>query len=75
MAIDPKSTVPLVGASGAIAAVLGAYIVLFPGARILSLVFLGFFYQLLEVPARDPAGVLVRRSSWSAGSARSGRER
>jgi membrane associated rhomboid family serine protease len=49
--IDPQSTVPLVGASGAIAAALGAYIVLFPGARILSLVFLGFFYQLLEVPA------------------------
>ena len=42
---------PLVGASGAIAAALGAYIVLFPGSRILSLVFLGFFYQLLEVPA------------------------
>ena len=51
VAIDPDSTVPLVGASGAIAAALGAYIVLFPGARILSLVFLGFFYQLLEVPA------------------------
>ena len=49
--IDPESTIPLVGASGAIAAALGAYIVLFPGARILSLVFLGFFYQLLEVPA------------------------
>jgi len=49
--IDPHSEVPLVGASGAIAAALGAYIVLFPGARILSLVFLGFFYQLLEVPA------------------------
>ena len=49
--IDPHSTVPLVGASGAIAAALGAYIVLFPRARILSLVFLGFFYQLLEVPA------------------------
>jgi len=49
--IDPHSPVPLVGASGAIAAALGAYIVLFPGARILSLVFLGFFYQLLEVPA------------------------
>ena len=48
---DPTSGVPLVGASGAIAAVLGAYLVLFPGARILSLVFLGFFYQLLEVPA------------------------
>jgi membrane associated rhomboid family serine protease len=51
VAIDPQSDVPLVGASGAIAAALGAYIVLFPGARILSLVFLGFFYQLLEVPA------------------------
>ena len=51
VAIDPRSTIPLVGASGAIAAALGAYIVLFPGARILSLVFLGFFYQLLEVPA------------------------
>jgi len=49
--IDPTSSNPLVGASGAIAAALGAYIVLFPGARILSLVFLGFFYQLLEVPA------------------------
>ena len=51
VAIDPRSTQPLVGASGAIAAALGAYIVLFPGARILSLVFLGFFYQLLNVPA------------------------
>jgi membrane associated rhomboid family serine protease len=49
--IAPQSDIPLVGASGAIAAALGAYIVLFPGARILSLVFLGFFYQLLEVPA------------------------
>ncbi len=49
--IDPRSTIPLVGASGAIAAALGAYLVLFPGARILSLVFLGFFYQLIEVPA------------------------
>jgi membrane associated rhomboid family serine protease len=49
--IDPTSEAPLVGASGAIAAALGVYFVLFPGARILSLVFLGFFYQLLEVPA------------------------
>ncbi len=49
--IDPTSRVPLVGASGAIAAALGAYLVLYPGARILSLVFLGFFYQLIEVPA------------------------
>jgi membrane associated rhomboid family serine protease len=51
VAIDPTSQVPMVGASGAISAILGAYIVLWPGARILSLVFLGFFYQLIEVPA------------------------
>jgi rhomboid family protein len=51
VAIDPDSTVPLIGASGAIAATLGAYIVLFPGARITTLVFLGFFYQLIDVPA------------------------
>lgn len=49
--IDPTSDIPLVGASGAIAATLGAYIVLYPRARILTLVFLVFFYQLLEVPA------------------------
>jgi membrane associated rhomboid family serine protease len=46
VAIDPT-----IGASGAIAAVLGAYFVLFPRARVTSLVFLGFFYQLIDVPA------------------------
>jgi len=48
---SPASTEPMIGASGAISAVLGAYLVLFPRARIQSLVFLGFFYQLLLVPA------------------------
>ena len=51
VAIEPASEVPMIGASGAVSAVLGAYLVLFPRARILSLVFLGFFYQLIEVPA------------------------
>jgi membrane associated rhomboid family serine protease len=51
VAIDPTSDVPMVGASGAIAATLGAYLVLYPRARITSLVFLGFFYQLIDVPA------------------------
>ncbi len=51
VAIDPTSTVPTIGASGAIAATLGAYFVLFPRARVTSLVFLGFFYQLIDVPA------------------------
>ena len=49
--IDPTSTVPLVGASGAIAAALGAYLVLYPGARVLSLLFLGIIIQLIEIPA------------------------
>jgi membrane associated rhomboid family serine protease len=50
-AIDPGSEIPLIGASGAIAATLGAYLVLFARARITTLVFLGFFYQLINVPA------------------------
>ncbi|HLO36273.1 MAG TPA: rhomboid family intramembrane serine protease, partial [Candidatus Deferrimicrobium sp.] len=49
--VGPDSEVPVIGASGAIAAVLGAYVVLYPRARVLTLVFLGFFYQLLQVPA------------------------
>ena len=49
--IDPASDVPMIGASGAISATLGAYLVLYPRARIQSLVFLGFFYQLIAVPA------------------------
>ena len=49
--VDPTSAVPMIGASGAISAVLGAYLVLYPRARIQSLVFLGFFYQLIDVPA------------------------
>ncbi len=51
VAITPASDIPTIGASGAIAAILGAYVVLYPRARITSLVFLGFFYQLIDVPA------------------------
>ena len=49
--LAPNSTIPNVGASGAIAAVLGGYIVLYPRARILSLVFIVFFVTIIEVPA------------------------
>jgi membrane associated rhomboid family serine protease len=57
VAIDPESTVPTIGASGAIAATLGAYLVLYPRARVTSLVFLGFFYQLVRVPAAIVLGL------------------
>lgn len=45
------ATTPTLGASGAIAGVLGAYIVLFPENRVLTLIALGVFFQLVEVPA------------------------
>jgi membrane associated rhomboid family serine protease len=48
---DPSSVIPMVGASGAIAGVMGAYFVLYPRSRILTLVPIFFFIQLIEVPA------------------------
>jgi membrane associated rhomboid family serine protease len=51
IAVDPGSTVPNVGASGAIAAVLGGYLVLYPRARVLTLVFLFVFFTFLQLPA------------------------
>jgi membrane associated rhomboid family serine protease len=49
--IDPSSTAPTVGASGAIAAVLGAYAVLYPHARVVTVVFIIIFFTILELPA------------------------
>lgn len=49
--MTPNSAIPMVGASGAIAGVLGAYLLLFPSARIVTLVPLGFFLETVEVPA------------------------
>src|SRR6266446_7824729 len=50
-AVQPESTLPVLGASGAIAGVLGAYAVLYPGARVVTLVPIFFFLQIIEVPA------------------------
>jgi membrane associated rhomboid family serine protease len=49
--VDPSSSSPTLGASGAIAAVLGGYILLFPRARVLTLVFIVFFVTIVELPA------------------------
>jgi membrane associated rhomboid family serine protease len=51
VAIDPSSTIVNVGASGAIAGVLGAYLLLFPRAQVDTLVFLGFFINIVALPA------------------------
>ncbi len=50
-ALDASSTGPTIGASGAVAGVLGAYAVLHPRARVLSVVFIIFFVTLIEIPA------------------------
>jgi membrane associated rhomboid family serine protease len=47
----PNSTVPTVGASGAVSGVLGAYLVAYPRARVVCLLFLGFFVRMVVVPA------------------------
>ena len=49
--INPTSTVPLIGASGAIAAVLGSYLVMFPGVRVRGIVAIGAFGTIQEWPA------------------------
>jgi membrane associated rhomboid family serine protease len=49
--IDTSSTVPTIGASGAIAGVLGGYALLYPQARVLTLIFIIFFVTLVEIPA------------------------
>jgi membrane associated rhomboid family serine protease len=55
--IDPNSTAPTVGASGAIAAVLGGYILLYPHARVLTLVFIILFFTVIELPALVMLGI------------------
>jgi len=50
-AVGPGSTVPMVGASGAVSGVLGAYLLLFPHAHVTTLIILGFFFRLVQVPA------------------------
>ena len=51
IAVGPSTTVPSVGASGAIAAVLGGYLLLYPRARVLTLVFLFVFFTFIQIPA------------------------
>jgi rhomboid family protein len=49
--MNPYSLVPMIGASGAIAGVMGAYFVLYPHSRVLTAVFILFFLDLVEIPA------------------------
>jgi membrane associated rhomboid family serine protease len=49
--VDTSSTIPTIGASGAVAGVLGGYLLLFPRARVVTVVFIIFFFTILELPA------------------------
>ena len=57
LALDPSSEVPMIGASGAIAGLLGAYLILHPKAHVLVLIPLGIFTQLVRIPAMIVLGL------------------
>ncbi|MBI5588388.1 MAG: rhomboid family intramembrane serine protease [Deltaproteobacteria bacterium] len=68
IAMEPSSTLPMIGASGAIAGVLGAYFILFPRAKILTLVFLLFFVTVARIPAVVFLGIWFLFQLLSSGS-------
>ena len=61
------ASIPNIGASGAIAGVLGAYFLLLPTAKVLSAIFLGFFFFLYEVPAIFFLGFWFLFQAWQGG--------
>jgi membrane associated rhomboid family serine protease len=56
---EPSSILPMIGASGAVSGILGAYMLLFPRARVHTLIFLGFFIQVIRLPALFIIGLWV----------------
>ena len=49
--VDPSSPIPMIGASGAIAGILGGYLILFPGVKVRGIIPLGFYIRSVEWPA------------------------
>jgi membrane associated rhomboid family serine protease len=68
VAMDPYSTLPTIGASGAVAGVMGAYIVLYPHSRVLTLIPLWFYFEIIEIPAIFLLGVWFLIQLFSAGA-------
>lgn len=76
---DPSSTIPMVGASGAVSGILGAYLLLYPRAKIHTIIFLGFFIDIVLLPAvvvigfwavlQVISGVLTKRVAGGGGIA------
>jgi membrane associated rhomboid family serine protease len=55
--LEPNSTLPTIGASGAVAGVLGGYILLHPRARVLTMIIIVFFFTFIEIPALIMLGI------------------
>jgi membrane associated rhomboid family serine protease len=68
MLMSPNSNLPMVGASGAIAGILGAYIVLYPNSRVLTLVPIIFFIEIIELPAILLLGLWFVMQLFNAGA-------
>jgi len=68
IAMDPSSTLPTIGASGAIAGVMGAYFVLYPNSRVLTMVFIFFYVEIFELPAIVLLGFWFLIQLFSAGA-------
>jgi membrane associated rhomboid family serine protease len=68
IAMDPSSTLPTIGASGAIAGVMGAYFVLYPHSRVLTLVWFFFYFEIFELPAIVLLGFWFLIQLFSAGA-------
>jgi len=66
MLSDPGSEIPMVGASGAVSGVMGAYIILFPRAKILTLLFLGIFITTMRISAGWFLGIWFAMQSFNA---------
>lgn len=68
VASDPHSTIPVLGASGAIAAVMGAFLVTFPRDRIRTLLFFLFFFRVTYIPAVFLIGFWFLIQLWNLGA-------
>ena len=66
VASNPSAIQPMIGASGAISGVLGAYLMLYPRAKVRALVFLGIFVTIIRIPAFVILGLWFLVQFWNA---------
>jgi len=57
--VSPGSRIPMIGASGAVSGVLGAYLILYPHANVLTLITFGFFIRIVKIPAMIVLGFWI----------------